>query len=107
MGSPSDEKKMIAEPLLINQNPKGGFRTMPFIIANEAFERLASIGLLLNMILYLTREYNMEMTVATNALFIWSAASDFLPILAAFVADSYVGRYPVIGFGCITSLLVN
>ncbi|KAJ4709166.1 Protein NRT1/ PTR FAMILY 1.2 like, partial [Melia azedarach] len=105
MGNPSDEKKMIAEPLLINQNPKGGFRTMPFIIANEAFERLASIGLLQNMILYLTREYNMEMTVATNVLFIWSAASDFLPILGGFVADSYSGRYPMIGFGCITSLL--
>lgn len=75
--------------------------------ANEAFERLANTGLLPNMILYLTREYNMKTTAATNVLFIWSAASHFLPILGAFVADSYVSRYPIIGFGCITSLLVK
>ncbi|KAJ4708058.1 Protein NRT1/ PTR FAMILY 1.2 like [Melia azedarach] len=106
MGStPSDEERMIKEPLLISQSPKGGLRTMPFIIANEAFERLASIGLLPNMILYLCREYNMEIIAATNVVFIWSAASNFLPILGAFAADSYVGRYPIIGFGCLTSLL--
>lgn len=75
--------------------------------ANEAFERLASIGLLPNMILYLCREYNMEIIAATNVVFIWSAASNFLPILGAFAADSYVGRYPIIGFGCLTSLLVK
>ncbi|KAL9417693.1 hypothetical protein AB3S75_040642 [Citrus x aurantiifolia] len=101
----SEEKKMITEPLLINKNPKGGIRTLPFIIANEAFESMASTGFMPNMILYLCREYNMKITEGTNVLFFWSAASSFLPILGAFLADSYVGRYLMIGFGCITCLL--
>ncbi|KAL9440222.1 hypothetical protein AB3S75_018975 [Citrus x aurantiifolia] len=105
MERPSDEKKMVRETLLINKNPKGGLRTLPFIIANEAFENMASNGLMPNMIMYLCREYNMETTAATNVLFIWTAATNFVPILGAFLADSYVGRYLMIGFGCIISLL--
>ena len=75
--------------------------------ANEAFERVASIGLMPNMILYLTRVYGMQIATAANVLFLWSAASNFMPILGAFLADSYVGRYRMIGFGSIVSLLVN
>ncbi|KAL9440220.1 hypothetical protein AB3S75_018973 [Citrus x aurantiifolia] len=105
MGTHSEEKNMITEPLLINKNPKGGLRTLPFIIANEAFERMASMGLMPNMILYLCGEYNMETTAGTNVLLIWTAATNFLPIIGAFLADSCVGRYPMIGFGCITCLL--
>ncbi|XP_031277450.1 protein NRT1/ PTR FAMILY 1.2-like [Pistacia vera] len=104
--SASDEKKMITEPLLSDSlNPKGGLRTMPFIIANEAFERVASLGLLANMILYLSREYNMETTEASNILFIWSAVTNFTPILGAFIADSYTGRYLMVGWGSIATLL--
>ncbi|KAK1549650.1 hypothetical protein Q3G72_005573 [Acer saccharum] len=57
------------------------------------------------MIFYLKEECNMEVARATNLLFIWSAATNFLPVLGAIVADSYVGRYPMIGFGSIASLL--
>lgn len=32
MESPSDEKRTMTEPLLINQSPKGGIKTIPFII---------------------------------------------------------------------------
>uniref|UniRef100_A0A2N9F5W4 Major facilitator superfamily (MFS) profile domain-containing protein n=1 Tax=Fagus sylvatica TaxID=28930 RepID=A0A2N9F5W4_FAGSY len=107
MEIPSDvDKDMIKEPLLsTTPKAKGGFRTLPFIIANEAFERVASIGLMPNMILYLTRVYGMQIATAANVLFLWSAASNFMPILGAFLADSYVGRYRMIGFGSIVSLL--
>lgn len=98
-------KKMVREPLLENPTPKGGLRTIPFIIANEAFEKVASFGLLPNMVLYLTREYHLENVAAANVLFLWSAATNFLPIIGAFLADSYFGRYAMIGFGSIASLL--
>ncbi|CAK7353250.1 unnamed protein product [Dovyalis caffra] len=104
MEDQSDNKKNITEPLL-NSNPKGGFRTLPFIIANEAFERLASFGLSTNMILYLTREYGMDAAQGAQVLFLLSSATNFTPVLGAFLADSYVGRYRMIGFGCIVSLL--
>lgn len=76
------------------------------VAANEAFERLASLGLMPNMILYLTREYGMQTAGATNFLLLWSAASNFTPFVGAVLADSYVGRYSMIAFGSIASLLV-
>lgn len=84
---------------------KGGFITMPFIIANEAFEKVASYGLLSNMILYLIKDYRMGLAQGQNILFLWSAATNFLPIVGALVADSYLGRYLTIAIGSIFSLL--
>ena len=75
--------------------------------AKQAFERMASYGIMPNMILYLTRDYGMEAAAATNVLLLWSAATDFTPILGAFLADSYVLRYPMIAFGFVVSLLVS
>ncbi|XVF48565.1 hypothetical protein PTKIN_Ptkin03bG0200700 [Pterospermum kingtungense] len=105
METPSDDKKMNREPLLITATSKGGFRTMPFILANEAFERVASEGLIPNMILYLTREYGLETAKAATVVFIWSAANSFNQIIGAFLADSYVGKYRMVGFGSILSFL--
>lgn len=76
------------------------------VAANEACERLASLGLMPNMILYLTKVYGMQTAEASNFLLLWSAATNFIPLIGAFLADSYVGRYPMIGFGSIASLLV-
>ncbi|XP_068647312.1 protein NRT1/ PTR FAMILY 1.2-like [Aristolochia californica] len=84
---------------------KGGLRTMPFIIVNETFEKVASYGLLANMILYLKFDYNMTNVEGARVLFIWSATSNFLPVLGSFFSDSYMGRYRVIAFGSIISLL--
>lgn len=84
---------------------KGGLRTMPFIIANEAFERLASYGLLPNMILYLMREYHMDVATGTSVLSLWGAATNFLPLAGAFLSDSYLGRFQTIALGSVTSLM--
>ncbi|KAF3446039.1 hypothetical protein FNV43_RR11217 [Rhamnella rubrinervis] len=94
--------------ILIKRNPdsKGGVRTLPFIIANEAFERLASQGIQPNMVIYLTKQYGLSAAEAANVLFLWSAATDFFPIVGAFMADSYVGRFRTIAFGSLVSLLV-
>lgn len=78
---------------------------MPFILANEAFEKVASYGLLPNMILYLTDEYHMAATAGTNLLFFWNAATNLLPIVGAFLSDAFLGRFLTIGLGSICSLL--
>lgn len=93
------------EPLINLTNRKGGFRTLPFIIANQAFEKMASFGILPSMILYLTRHYEMEAAAATNVILLWSAATSFTPIVGAFLADTYFGRYPTIVFGSLLSSL--
>ncbi|OMO91058.1 Proton-dependent oligopeptide transporter family [Corchorus olitorius] len=111
MEAPSADGKAAAirEPLLEAEaeaeTAKGGFRTLPFIIANEGLERLATSGLTPNMILYLTQQYNMGNTAAANVINLWSAATNFTPILGALIADSYAGKYRMVGFGSILSFL--
>ncbi|KAL3500556.1 hypothetical protein ACH5RR_039649 [Cinchona calisaya] len=111
-----EEEKMVIsreeEESLLDHSPsprtrklKGGLRTMPFIIVNEAFERLASQGLMPNMIIYLTRIYRFETATASSILFIWSALSNGLALFGAFLSDSYLGRFRVIAVGSISSLL--
>ncbi|XP_002514272.2 protein NRT1/ PTR FAMILY 1.1 [Ricinus communis] len=84
---------------------KGGLRTMPFIIANEAFEKVAGVGLHANMIVYLQNEYNLSSATGATILFLWLAISYFTPILGAFVSDSYLGRFLVIVLGTLISIL--
>ncbi|KAF9600564.1 hypothetical protein IFM89_010050 [Coptis chinensis] len=86
-------------------NPKGGLKTLPFIIANEAFEKVASYGLMPNMILYLMRGYHMDISTGKSVLSLWTAATNFLPIVGAFLSDSYLGRYQTISLGFIASFL--
>ncbi|XP_050234332.1 protein NRT1/ PTR FAMILY 1.2 [Mercurialis annua] len=84
---------------------KGGLITLPFIIANEAFEKVSSYGLLPNMIFYLMKDYGLGVAKSANIIFLWNAATNFMPLLGAFISDSYLGRYFTIGLGSIFSLL--
>ncbi|XAR69301.1 hypothetical protein NMG60_11000836 [Bertholletia excelsa] len=105
MESGLDEKESTRESLLERQKRKGGLRTMPFIIANESFEKVASFGLAPNMIKYLMNDYHMDMATGSNVLFLWNAANNLTPVFGAFIADSYVGRFRMIGLGSIVSFL--
>ncbi|XP_027079775.1 protein NRT1/ PTR FAMILY 1.2-like [Coffea arabica] len=105
----AERESLITKPLLNDDHDgfsgKGGFRTMPFILANESLAQVASYGLQPNMILYLTREYHLNMATGSNILFLWSAATNLMPLLGAIVADSFLGRFRMILFGCVISLL--
>ncbi|KAD3068767.1 hypothetical protein E3N88_36647 [Mikania micrantha] len=93
---------------LLIHNPhdhKGGMITMPFIIVNEAFERVATYGLMPNMIFYLIQVYHMDVVTGTTVLSIWSALSNGLAIFGAFISDSYLGRFRVIAIGSLSTLL--
>ncbi|KAH9625832.1 hypothetical protein KSS87_010121 [Heliosperma pusillum] len=90
-----------------SKRKKGGFITMPFILANEAFERVASFGLTPNMIVYLTEEYKLSVTKAQNLLYLYNSANNFTPFVGAILADSFLGRFLAIAIGSIFSLLVT
>ncbi|RZC53534.1 hypothetical protein C5167_012389, partial [Papaver somniferum] len=81
-----------------------GLKTMPFIIANEVFEKVATYGLTANMILYLTGAFNMDVGMGAQALFLWTSISYFLPIFGALVSDSYLGKFKVIVLASLSSL---
>eukprot|EP00262_Sarcandra_glabra_P010428 TRINITY_DN25711_c0_g1_i1.p1 TRINITY_DN25711_c0_g1~~TRINITY_DN25711_c0_g1_i1.p1 ORF type:complete len:614 (+),score=84.81 TRINITY_DN25711_c0_g1_i1:213-1844(+) len=49
-------------------------------------------------------DYNISIAAGASILFVWNAASNFTPILGAFLSDSYLGRFRVISLGTITSL---
>jgi peptide/histidine transporter 3/4 len=83
-----------------------GFWILLLLTANEAFEKVASYGLIPNMILYLMRDYSVGVAKGTNILFLWTAGTNFMPILGALISDSYLGRFLTIGLGSISSLLV-
>ncbi|KAI3826087.1 hypothetical protein L1987_00129 [Smallanthus sonchifolius] len=103
-----EENSMIdtdLETKLLPHDQKGGMKTMPFIIVNEAFEKIASYGLQSNMIFYLMEVYQMEAVAGTTVIYIWSALSTGLSIFGAFISDSYLGRFRVIAIGSLSSLL--
>ncbi|GKV27091.1 hypothetical protein SLEP1_g36300 [Rubroshorea leprosula] len=98
----SDRREMGNQEIPTRQ--KGGLITIPFIIANEAFEKVASYGLIANIIFYLRKDYHMSVAKAANVIFFWNAAISFMPLLGAFLSDSYLGRFLTIGFGSMASL---
>ncbi|CAN1215576.1 Protein NRT1/ PTR FAMILY 1.2 [Linum perenne] len=89
----------------IETRKQGGLITMPFIIGNEAFEKVASYGVAPNMIMYLMKDYKMGVAKAANILFLWSAVTNFMPLFGAFLSDSFLGRYLTITIGSFFTLL--
>ncbi|KAL6969834.1 hypothetical protein U1Q18_029546 [Sarracenia purpurea var. burkii] len=73
--------------------PKGGMITMPFIFSNEVCEKLAVVGFSTNMISYLTQQLHMPLTKAANTLTNFGGTASLTPLLGAFIADAYAGRF--------------
>ncbi|XP_045830123.1 protein NRT1/ PTR FAMILY 1.2-like isoform X2 [Trifolium pratense] len=98
----SSQNDIISQPQTHN---KGGFITMPFIIANESLARVATLGLLPNMILYLMGSYNLHLSKATHILLLSVATTNFMPLIGAFIADSHLGRFLAVGLGSIITFM--
>lgn len=98
----ASQEDTISQPQLHN---KGGFITMPFIIANESLARVATLGLLPNMILYLMGSYNLHLSKATHILLLSVATTNFMPLIGAFIADSHLGRFLAVGLGSIITFM--
>ena len=63
------------------------------MVANEVGEKLAVVGFQTNMINYLTQQLHMPMTQAANTLTNFSGTASLTPLLGAFMADSFAGRF--------------
>ncbi|KAJ4974717.1 hypothetical protein NE237_007891 [Protea cynaroides] len=82
-----------------------GWKTMPYILGNETFQRLASDGLLMNFMLYLLKEFHMDQISAINIINIWSGTANFSPLVGAFICDAYLGRFRTLAFASCASFL--
>ncbi|CAH8363844.1 unnamed protein product [Eruca vesicaria subsp. sativa] len=83
----------------------GGWRAVSFILGNETLERLGTIGLLSNFMVYLTRVFHLEQVDASNVINIWSGFSNLTPLVGAFISDAYVGRFKTIAFASFATLI--
>ncbi|CAH8299602.1 unnamed protein product [Eruca vesicaria subsp. sativa] len=83
----------------------GGWRAIKYIIANESFEKLASMSLIGNLSVYLTTKYNLGGVFLVNIINIWFGSCNFLSIPGAFVSDAYLGRFWTLLLSSISSFL--
>ncbi|KAH7515861.1 hypothetical protein FEM48_Zijuj10G0071400 [Ziziphus jujuba var. spinosa] len=93
----------LSSPSAISKKP--GWKAVPYILGNEAIERLATFGLTANMMVYLMREFEMEQVEAANILNVWNGASNVFPLIGAFFADAYLGKFLTIILASFAALL--
>ncbi|KZV41611.1 hypothetical protein F511_15380 [Dorcoceras hygrometricum] len=76
-----------------NKKKTGTWKACPFILGNECCERLAYYGMSTNLIDYFTNQLNQPSATASKNLSNWSGTCYITPLIGAFLADAYLGRY--------------
>ena len=72
----------------------------------ELFERTAYYGVAANLVVYLTERLHQGTVQAANNVTNWSGTVFLTPLLGAFLADAYLGRYWTFVAGSAVYLLV-
>uniref|UniRef100_A0A0E0LI22 Nitrate transporter n=1 Tax=Oryza punctata TaxID=4537 RepID=A0A0E0LI22_ORYPU len=82
-----------------------GWKAMPFVIGNETFEKLGSIGTAANLMVYLTSVFHMSNLKAAVALNVFGGTTNLATVAGAFASDLYLGRYATVATGCIATFI--
>lgn len=73
----------------------------------EMAERFAYYGVSGNLMSYLNNVLGMPISTAAKNVNVWHGVSAIFPLLGAFLADSYIGRFNTILFSSIIYLVVG
>ncbi|KAK8600122.1 hypothetical protein V6N12_049980 [Hibiscus sabdariffa] len=76
-----------------NKKKTGNWKACCFILGNECCERLAYYGMGTNLVNYLQERLNQGNVAASNNVTNWSGTCYATPLIGAFLADAYLGRY--------------
>ncbi|KAI4349355.1 hypothetical protein L6164_009951 [Bauhinia variegata] len=71
----------------------GGWKACSFIVGYEVFERLAYYGIQSNLVVYLTTNLHEGTVKSANHVTNWVGSVWVLPIVGAYIADAFLGRY--------------
>ncbi|XP_010460223.1 PREDICTED: protein NRT1/ PTR FAMILY 2.12-like [Camelina sativa] len=89
----------------LQEKKRGGWRAITFILGNETLEKLGSIGVSANFMLYLRNVFHMEPVEASNVYYLWMGLTNFAPLLGALISDAYIGRFKTIAYASFFALL--
>lgn len=79
-----------------NRKKTGNWKACTFILGNECCERLAYYGMSTNLVNYFIQRLNQGNATASKNVNNWSGTCYVMPLVGAFLADAYMGRYWVI-----------
>ncbi|KAG6513298.1 protein NRT1/ PTR FAMILY 5.1-like [Zingiber officinale] len=71
----------------------GRWRACAFLVGYEAFERMAFYGVAANLVVYLTTQLREDTVSSVRNVNNWSGSVWLTPILGAYIADTYFGRF--------------
>ncbi|OWM69892.1 hypothetical protein CDL15_Pgr025741 [Punica granatum] len=71
----------------------GKWKACAFLVGYEAFERMAFYGIASNLVNYLTTQLHEDTVSSVRNVNNWSGAVWITPIVGAYIADAYLGRF--------------
>ncbi|KAM3398598.1 protein NRT1/ PTR FAMILY 2.7 [Capsicum galapagoense] len=83
----------------------GGWITFPFIIATVAGLNIAAAGWMNNLTVYLIEEFGMNSIDAAQVSNVMNGSVNFVPVVAAILADSFFGCFSIVWSSSLISLL--
>ncbi|VAH39364.1 unnamed protein product [Triticum turgidum subsp. durum] len=86
---------------LVYRTTSGGWRSALFVVVMEVASAFSYYGVSANLITYLTGPLGHSNAAAAAGVNVWSGTATLMPLLGAFVADSWLGRYRSIILACI------
>ncbi|CAM0902403.1 unnamed protein product [Alopecurus aequalis] len=89
----------------VYRTSSGGWRSALFVAVVEIAGSFASYGVSANLITYLMGPLGHSTAAAAAAVNAWSGTAALMPLLGAFVADSWLGRFRSIVLACILYVL--
>lgn len=72
-----------------------------------ALERMVYYGISANLVSYLTIKLHQGSAEAVTTVWIWGGVAWLLPLVAGFVADSFLGRFYTIMYSFLIYLVVS